>query len=120
MSEKSRFVTIQEWMTEYEELKGNHLMVYAVIYGFCQDGKSWYYGSIGYLQKWTGASRNTIIRTLKFLKETGFLIKKTATVNNQETPIYQARVPKMGPVPKWDTPRAKMVLPPVPKWHTII
>jgi len=38
-------------------LKGNDLIVYAIIYGFCQTPGHKFNGSLAYLQEWTNSSR---------------------------------------------------------------
>ena len=69
------FITIQAFMVNDLQLKGNELLIYSIIYGFSMDGSSWFQGSIKYLEAWSGASRSTVIRTLDSLCEKG-LIKK--------------------------------------------
>lgn len=57
------------------KLKGIDLLIYAIIYGFSQDGSSVFSGSIRYLQDWTNASRRAVQMSLKSLCDRG-LIKK--------------------------------------------
>jgi hypothetical protein len=87
------FVNIQEWMTKYEKLKGTKIIIYAVIYGFSQDGQTWFHGSSGYLQKWTRTTQKTVLKQLKEMTNDGFLRKDYREFNNQMVPIYQAIVP---------------------------
>ena len=68
------YVTILGWMTELN-LKGNELIVYAIIYGFSQDSESYFHGSIKYLSEWTGTSSECISYILKGLVEKGLLEK---------------------------------------------
>lgn len=62
-------------------LKGNALAVYAIIYGFSQDGDSVFSGSSSYLCEWLGCSKKTALTTLADLTERG-LLKKTTTYKN--------------------------------------
>jgi hypothetical protein len=62
-------------------LKGNALAVYAIIYGFSQDGASEYSGSSRYLCEWLGCSKKTILSALAYLTEQGHLEKKTVIKN---------------------------------------
>lgn len=72
------YFVIQGWMITQLGLKGTDLLVYAVIYGFAQDGETEYTGSLQYLCDFCGGvSRPTIIASLKRLVEEG-LIRKTA------------------------------------------
>lgn len=75
------YYTVQGWMITELGLKGNALAVYAIIYGFSQDGASEYAGSSKYLSEWVGCSRRTILSVLADLTEQGHLIKKTINQN---------------------------------------
>ena len=46
------YITIQGWMRTELELKGNDLMVYAIIYGFSQSESNRFTGSLQYLADW--------------------------------------------------------------------
>ncbi len=62
-------------------LKGNELMLFAVIYGFSQDGETYFTGSSKYLQNILGSSRNTVTKCLNNLIEMGIVIKQTDIIN---------------------------------------
>ena len=70
------FVVIQGWMLNELELKGNDLMVYAIIYGFSQSENKCYNGSLQYLADWCNSSVNGIQKNLKNLVGKGFINKK--------------------------------------------
>ena len=70
----NNYVTILGWMTNLD-IKGNELIVYAVIHGFCQDKESYFHGSVKYLTEWTKTSEQCIIDILKHLVEKGLLEK---------------------------------------------
>ena len=63
------YITIEKWMVDYMGLHGDELLVFAVIYGFSQDGKSVFSGSATYLRVWIGKSKETILSILKSLRE---------------------------------------------------
>lgn len=69
----NNFVTIQGWMRTKLSLKGNELLVYAVIYGFTQTDGAKFTGSRKYLSEWCGCSMATIDRTLNSLVDKGFI-----------------------------------------------
>ncbi len=69
------YITIQSWMRNKLELKGNDLLVYALIHGFCQDGESKFTGSISYISNWLGISKSTVQEILSKLVKSGRLIK---------------------------------------------
>ena len=81
MINKEAYYTVQGWMREELGLSGNALAVYAIIYGFSQDGASEYAGSSRYLAEWLGCSKKTVLTVLASLTEQGHLIKKTIYQN---------------------------------------
>jgi hypothetical protein len=87
-----RYITIQEFMRRDLGLKGNELIVYALIYGFAQDGENAFNGSINYIAKWTGASRQTTIRILAELEKKDLIYKKQFTKNNILYNAYYCRI----------------------------
>lgn len=87
------YVTILGWMVTYLHLKGNELLIYAVIHGFCQDGDSEFTGSVAYLQAWTGLSYQGTANVLKSLVEKGLLAKVSETRNGVIFCKYQTLYP---------------------------
>ena len=75
------FISIQGWMVNRLNLKGNELLVYAIIYGFSQDGESRYTGSRRYLADWCGCSVKTVGNALASLVAKGLISKHDKTVN---------------------------------------
>ena len=84
MINPTAYYTVQGWMLSELGLKGNALAVYAIIYGFSQDGASEYSGSARYLAEWLGCTTRTILAVLADLTERG-LLKKTTTYKNGQT-----------------------------------
>lgn len=60
---------------------GNDLLAYALVWGFCQDGKSCFRGSYDYLIQWLGCSRRTVFDVLARLEDRGLIRKETTEVN---------------------------------------
>ncbi|WP_282638067.1 helix-turn-helix domain-containing protein [Sphingobacterium thalpophilum] len=75
------YINIQGWMINKLTLKGNELMLFAVIYGFSQDGETYFTGSSKYLQNILGTSRNTVTKCLNNLIQMGIVIKQTDVIN---------------------------------------
>ena len=73
------FLVIQKWMLTKLNLKSTELLVYAIIYGFSQDGQGECWASLDYFLLWTGASRASVIRAINSLEEKG-LIKRRKRV----------------------------------------
>ena len=76
------FFQINGWMVNELKLSGNILMVYAIIYGFSQDGESYFTGSRKYLCDFTGASKPTIDKALEELLCMGLIIKESEKKND--------------------------------------
>lgn len=84
------YFQISGWMLNRLNLKGTALNVYAIIYGFTQDGESEFKGSRQYLCDFTGATKPTIDKALNFLIENKLIIKTTETINNVVFNRYKA------------------------------
>lgn len=75
-------------------LKGVPLNVYAIIYGFSQDGESEFTGSLQYLCDFCGGvSKPTVIKALKELTEAGLIIRREERVNSICFPRYKVNLP---------------------------
>ena len=93
------YITIQGWMRNELKLKGNELLVYALIYGFSQDDDSEFTGSVRYISEWTGATKQTVHNTLKSLHEKELLHKEESFIKGVKYCSYRAILP---PVKKFD------------------
>ena len=71
----SNYITILAPMITRLKLKGNELLVFALIHGFSQDGESRFKGSLRYLIEWTGLDKTTVIKILKSLVEKQYITK---------------------------------------------
>lgn len=81
MTNDNNYIVIQGWMINQLKLKGNELMVYALIYGFSQEQDNWFTGSLGYLANWCQTSKQTIITVLKSLMAKGLINKRSLEKN---------------------------------------
>lgn len=75
------YIHIPGWAVCELGLKGNELLIYAIIHGFSQEENQTFRGSIRYLVDWTGSSKMTVIRALRSL-ETKKLIRKIERFEN--------------------------------------
>ena len=75
------YYQISGWMLNKLGLKGTELQIFAIIYGFSQDGESMFSGSLSYLGDWVGASKPTVIKALKELVSKEYITKETLEVN---------------------------------------
>lgn len=86
------YYTIKGFMLNRLHLKGIALNVYAIIYGFSQDGCTEYHGGRKYLCDFTGASKPTIDRALEELTDSGYIIKRKETINGVTFNRYRANL----------------------------
>ena len=71
------YIAIADWMVTELNLSARELLIYAIIYGFSQDGGSSFSGSLSYLASWLNSSdRNNVRRTLSSLIEKGLIQKE--------------------------------------------
>ena len=114
MDTKLGYIVILPWMREDLDLKGNELLVYALIHGFSQEAQGCFFGSLEYISRACGCARNTTISTLKNLVEKGLLRKREFTENNvkvcQYTAITGGSAEIALPVQKLDGGSAKIAL----------
>lgn len=90
MIKNENYITIQGWMINELQLKGNDLMVYAIIYGFSQNEEDWYEGSQQYLADWCNSTTRTIRNILQNLINKGFIVKEDVIINNVKFCKYRA------------------------------
>lgn len=76
------FINIQGWMINRLKLKGNELLIYAIIYGFTQDGEQWFEGSKQYLADWCNITKRGAHEVLKSLVNKRYLLKEDIVINN--------------------------------------
>lgn len=106
---ENAYITIQSFMINDLHLKGNSLLIYAIIYGFSQDGEQWYTGSSKYLAEWTNLSKRAVYDCLKKLTEDGVIEKEVKEINGVKFCNYRAK--------GISAPGEKTSLPPVKKLH---
>ena len=85
-------IIIDGWMINKLNLKGNELIVYALIYGFSQDGQSEFYGSRSYIAGWCNSSLPTVDKALNDLIQKNYISKRTETINNISFNRYKANL----------------------------
>ncbi len=90
----ANFIAIQGWMRTKLNLKGNELLIYALIYGFSQDGNSKFTGTRRYIAEWCGCSMRTVDNTLGSLVAKKLIVKHEEYVNGVRTCEYAAISPE--------------------------
>lgn len=85
-----KYIVIASFMLTELELKGNELLVYAIIYGFSQtDGMKGFSGSLQYLADWTNSTKQGVIKNLKSLIDKGYITKEETSINGIKYCTYQ-------------------------------
>ena len=85
------YIVIQSFMVSELGLKGNELLIYAIIFGFSQTTGQAFHGSLTYLESWTNSTRHTVISSLKSLVEKGLIEKEEQTINGVKYCSYRVK-----------------------------
>lgn len=101
MINDGNYITIQGWMRTDLKLSGNELLVYAIIYGFSQNGQGEFKGTAQYLSAWAGCSRRTIMRILNRLVEENVIYKREVFLENDEKRVFYQANPSVSESPQW-------------------
>lgn len=101
----TNYIQIQGWMISRLDLKGNELLVYALIHGFCQDGKNVYNMSFDYIVKWLNSSRSATASSISNLLEKGLIERRESySRGNVKKYEYWTKVSREGfPAEKEDS-----------------
>jgi DnaD/phage-associated family protein len=78
---ENNYILILGFMINDLKLKGNELLIYAIIYGFSQTENQTYKGSLQYLADWTNSTKQGVIKCLKSLIDKGYIEKKEQYLN---------------------------------------
>jgi len=81
MVKPENYITIQGWMVTELKLKGNELLIYALIFGFTQTTNQNFTGSLQYIADWTNSTKQGVLKCLKNLIDKGFIEKKESYKN---------------------------------------
>lgn len=109
--------TIQGWMRTKLNLEGVDLLVFAIVYSFSQDGESEFRGSIEYIKDFIGKSRDTVIRSLKYLNSRKLVKRVDHNTEDGKTNGYIVDIDTLntlltnaeGGIANCDTPHSKML-----------
>lgn len=85
------YYVVSGWMINKLNLGNTELMVFAIIYGFCQHDEfnGSYHGSLQYLADFTGTTKQTIIKVLKSLVGKGYIEKSESYQSNVKFCAYK-------------------------------
>lgn len=85
------FIVIQGWMINELKLKGNALLVFALIYGFTRDGRTKFASGRQYIAESFNISLPTVDKALQELIDLGYIVKESC-VNQADTDKYYANI----------------------------
>lgn len=85
------YIVVQGWMVSELKLKGNELMIFAIIHGFSQDNAGEFTGGLQYLMDWTNSTKPTVINALKALVDKNFLVKKEIEIEGTKFCSYRSK-----------------------------
>ena len=92
MVKENSYICIQAFMVNDLHLKGNELLIYAIIWGFSQDGESEFTGSLQYLADWTCSTKQGVMKALQNLCERQLILKNVEYKNNIRFCTYKTTV----------------------------
>lgn len=105
------YLVLKSFMRTEMGLKGSELMAYALVFGFSQDGESWFTGSRAYVSEWLGVSKKTVTTTMAALVAKGFVERRERVENGVTFCDYRALFFPT-PVTKLPRPGYETSLPP--------
>ena len=92
----NNYVVIQGWMCNELGLKGNELLIFALIYGFSQDGDTSFYGSRSYMANTFNISLPTVDKAIDNLEEKNLievtLVDDARTGRHNEYQVNQKQI----------------------------
>lgn len=89
------YIQVFGWMASELKLKGNTLMVYAIIHGFTNSKDEridMFNGSLRYLADWTNSSKQGILDALEKLLKLDYIEKNPIEVNGVKYVEYRSRM----------------------------
>lgn len=93
MVKENTYIVIQSFMINQLNLRDRELLIYALIYGFCQNGEDWFTGSLSYISNWIGVGRTHVGKYLTSLIDKGLLEKREVVRNNVKFCEYRTVTP---------------------------
>jgi|GEM_PF-7090050 len=109
MIKDENYYIVHGWMRNRLNLRGNELLIYAVLYGFTQDGKNEFRGTVEYIREFIGvADRKTVVNGLNKLVSIGFVRRVDYNAADGKTNGYLCvPIDEIKGIQKTDTPIQK-------------
>ena len=92
MADNNTYFIVFSWMQNQLGLKGTERDVFAIIYGFSQDGVNKFTGSLNYISSFLKVSRQSVINALASLVEKDYIVKEQSVINNVKCNSYKVNL----------------------------
>ena len=83
------FIVIHEFMVRDLRLKGNELLIYAIIFDSSQTEEHKFSGSLRYLAGWTNSTKQSVLNSLKSLMQKCYIKKEEQIINGVKHCSYR-------------------------------
>jgi DNA-binding MarR family transcriptional regulator len=95
--QNDNYIVVFGWMCNELGLSGTELLAFALIYGFTQDGETWFQGNRRYIAETLNISRPTVDKALNSLIDKGLLYKdvrqmQDITVNRYKVSLQGIKI----------------------------
>ena len=89
VNKRCNYVMVMDWMYDNFDLNVAEANALGIVYGFCQDGESWYRGGSSYIAARLHISQKSAKNYLNDFTKRGILTMKKVMVGNVECNAYQ-------------------------------
>lgn len=89
VNKRCNYVMVMDWMYDNFDLNVAEANALGIVYGFCQDGESWYRGGSSYIAARLHISQKSAKNYLNDFTKRGILTMKKIMVGNVECNAYQ-------------------------------
>ena len=83
------FIVVRDFMVRDLRLKGNELLIYAIIFDFSQTEEQKFSGSLRYLAGRTNSTKQSVLNSLKSLMQKGYIKKEEQIINGVKYCSYR-------------------------------
>lgn len=83
------FICIRGYMVNDLKLKGNDLLIYAIINSYTESDNGKYDGGLQYLANWVNSTKQNISKNLKTLIEKGLIVKSEESIEGKKVIEYR-------------------------------
>jgi len=89
MIRPDNYLHIAGWMITDLNLKGNQLLIYALIYGFSQAEGQEFHGTISYIAEWCNSTVRGVQKAMEPLLKNGLIERRSCSINGVTRYAYR-------------------------------